>query len=315
MTDIKRVLVTGASGFIGRHVIAPLRERGYEIHLTSSRAGADIDGIEGVSQVHVADLLDADQSRALMGAVKPSHLLHLAWIVKPGELIASVENLDWISASLSLLRSFHEAGGQRFVGVGSCYEYDWAYGYCSEELTPTNPDTLYGASKNAFRQVAEEYGRTHDLDFAWARVFFLYGPHENPNRLASSLILSLLRRQEAKSSHGLQIRDYMHVQDAADGIATLLDSAETGAFNIATGQAPRIRDIVETIGREAGAEELLRIGVLPARKNDTALVVADTQKASDRLGFTPRFDLLGGLRHTISWWKAELERNAHQTKE
>lgn len=315
MTDIKRVLVTGASGFIGRHVIAPLRERGYEIHLTSSRAGADIDGIEGVSQVHVADLLDADQSRALVDAVKPSHLLHLAWIVKPGELIASVENLDWINASLSLLRSFHEAGGQRFVGVGSCYEYDWAYGYCSEELTPTNPDTLYGASKNAFRQVAEEYGRTHDLDFAWARVFFLYGPHENPNRLASSLILSLLRGQEAKSSHGLQIRDYMHVQDAADGIATLLDSAETGAFNVATGQAPRIRDIVEIVGRETGAEELLRIGVLPARKNDTALVVADTQKASDRLGFTPRFDLLGGLRHTISWWKAELERNAHQTKE
>lgn len=305
---MKRILVTGASGFIGSHAIQPLVKRGYEVHVASSSTDALLASTAGIESVHSLDLLEPGAARGLIEAVRPSHLLHLAWIVKPGELITSVENLDWVTASLALMRAFRDADGQRFVGVGSCYEYDWSYGYCSESLTPTTPDTLYGASKNAFRALAEAYGVEQGLKFAWARIFFLYGPRENPNRLASSVILSLLEGREAKSSHGLQIRDYMHVQDAADGVVTLLDSEETGAFNIASGVALRIRDLVETIGRETGAEQLLRIGALPARKNDTPLVVADTQKATEVLGFTPRFDLESGLRDTIEWWKQQLEK-------
>jgi nucleoside-diphosphate-sugar epimerase len=263
---------------------------------------------------HQADLLNPAEGRKLIARVAPTHLLHLAWIVKPGELITSIENLDWVVASLNLMRAFHESGGSRFVGVGSCYEYDWEYGYCSEALTPTVPNTLYGASKNAFRELGETYGLAHGLGFAWARLFFLYGPNENPNRLASSVILSLLQGREAKSSHGLQVRDYMHVQDAADGIATLLDSAETGAFNIASGEAIRIRDIVETIGTEIGARELLRIGALPARANDTSLVVADVSKATRQLEFKPQFDLASGMENTVAWWRKQLEEKATHGK-
>lgn len=302
---MKRVLVTGATGFIGSHTLMPLIERGFEVHATSIAGDPRLSGLPRQVTCHEADLLDATHARDLVARVQPTHLLHMAWIVKPGELITSPENFDWVVASLALIRAFHEQGGQRVVCTGSCYEYDWRYGFCTEGLTPTSPDTTYGATKNALRELLEAYGRDQGLSNAWARLFFLYGPNENPNRLASSVILSLLRGEEAKSSHGLQIRDYIHVQDAADGVVALLDSEATGPFNIASGAATRIRDIVTTIAAEVGAPELLKIGALPARKNDTALVVADIEKATEQLGFAPKFDLASGIRQTVDWWRSQ----------
>ena len=301
---VNRVLVTGATGFIGCHTIRPLIDRGFEVHVVSGQSNPRWPDTVPKEQRHSADLLDPAKVEALIASVQPSHLLHLAWFVKPGELIGSTMNLDWTVASLGILRTFKKHGGRRFIGVGSCYENDWEFGYCSERLTPVRPNTLYGASKNAFRECAEAYCAISELQFAWARIFFLYGPNENEKRLVPSIILSLLNGDEAKSSHGLQVRDYMHVQDAANGIANLVESHETGCFNIASGRAHQIRDIVITIGEELGACDLLKIGAIPARPNDAPMVVADIGKAISKLGFAPEFGLDDGIRHTIEWWNS-----------
>ncbi len=302
---MKRVLFTGASGFIGRHCIDPLVERGYEVHAVSSAAHReDRKGVEW----HRSNLLEAGSAKALVAAIRPTHLLHLAWYVVPGKLISAPENFEWVGASLDLIREFGGQGGERLTICGSGYEYDWNYGYCTEGLTPAVPDTVYGACKQALNQMMGSYSDQVDLSSACGRVFFVYGPGEHPRRLVSSVILSLLQGDPAKCSHGRQIRDYMHVQDVANGLVELLDSGVTGSVNVSSGQATSIREIVLMIGELRGRPELIQLGALPARANDVPLVVGNNARLRNEVGWTQELDLQAGLRQTIAWWEEHGER-------
>lgn len=301
-TGPRRVLLTGASGFIGHHCVEPLVRRGFEVVAVTSRAQPP--GMPGIRWV-TSDLLAPGAAAAVIDEVQPSHLLHLAWYVEPGKMINSVDNLSWLAASLALFRRFHERGGERCVIGGSCYEYDWRYGYCSEALTPRQPDTLYGSAKSALADAFLGYCAASGLSGAWGRMFFLYGPHENPRRLVPSVILSLLRGEPALSSHGLQIRDYLHVQDVADGMVALLDSSARGAYNIASGHATTILSIVQLLGELTHRPDLLRIGALPARANDAPLVVGDPAAAWRDFGWKASIPLQDGLQAVVDWWRNE----------
>jgi nucleoside-diphosphate-sugar epimerase len=302
--DLK-VLLTGATGFIGRHCVAPLQARGFEVHaVTSKGAGEDFPGVRW----HQADLLAPNGAKAILAEVKPSHLLHLAWFVVPGKLITSPENYNWVRASMELVQEFAAQGGRRVTTCGSGYEYDWRFGFCNEQLTSQVPNTVYGACKQALNLMTENFAATANLSSAWGRVFFLYGPHEHPQRLVSSIILSLLRGEPAKSSHGRQIRDYMHVQDVADGLVALLDSELRGSVNVSSGRATQIRDIVLALGQLLGRPELIQLGALPARANDAPMVVGDNAKIAAEIGWQPKFDLESGLKHTIDWWQSQARK-------
>jgi len=297
---MRRVLVTGASGFLGSHCLAPLVARGYEvIALHHGRAPIDVPGVRWVR----GDVMDREQMRGILAAEKPNGLLHLAWFVEPGKLIADPSNVTWVAASLELIRAFREAGGERCVISGSCYEYDWRYGYCSEDVTPCEPDTLYGAAKDSLRRAFLSYCTVSGLSGAWGRAFFMYGPRENPARLVSSVILSLLKGVPAKSSHGLQVRDYLHIQDVADGLVALFASEAKGPYNIAANAPVTIRQIVELLGKLTGRSDLLQIGALPARANDAPLVLGDGRRALNDFGWKPRLGLEEGLSDTVAWWR------------
>jgi nucleoside-diphosphate-sugar epimerase len=301
---MRRVLVTGASGFLGRHCLAPLVRRGYEVHATARRM---IDGPEGISW-HQVDLHDTAQVIQMVQRVRPTHLLHCAWYMEPMVFTTSPENLRWVSTSLTLAEVFAEAGGQRMVGVGTGFEYDWRHGYCSETVTPLAPTNLYGTAKFALGRLLEAYASLKSLSLAWARTFFLYGPHEYPDRLVSSVICKLLLGKRAETSHGRQIRDYLHVADAGEALAAVLDSTTTGSVNVASGRPVSLRELVEEVGRQLNREELLAIGAIPERSGDAPLVVADITRLSEEVGWQRRFGLATGLADAIAWWDAELRR-------
>lgn len=296
---MKRVLVTGATGFIGRHSLAPLKQAGYEVHAIT------LDSVTtGDADWHQADLLDSDSLRSVLAEVKPSHLLHFAWYAVPGKYWTSLENFRWVRASLELLQAFADNGGQRAVCAGTCAEYDWRYGVCNEDLTPLKPATTYGVCKNAAGSLLEAFARETKLSAAWGRIFLLYGPHEPPGRLVSSVIRSLLRGEQAKTSHGRQIRDLLHVQDVAEAFVALLESDVTGAVNIGSGEPVALLEVVQQIADLLGKRDLLEVGALPAPVNDPLVLVAHTRRLHDEVGWTPRYDLEAGLRDTISWWEA-----------
>ena len=297
---MKRVLVTGATGCIGRHVLPRLSAGGWDVHGVTTRE--DVPGTAVVSW-HRANLLEPTETHAVIAAVRPTHLLHLAWYIAPGRWAMALDNLQWVRASLDLLRAFHEHGGRRVVTAGSCLEYDWRFGYCEEERTPCRPHTLYGTCKHALQLLTTAHAASYGTSSAWARLFFLYGPYEHPARLVASVIRSILDGEPAKCSHGLQIRDYLYVQDVADGLVALLESDISGPINIASGQAITLKEIVTRAAALLERPELLRLGAIPAAATDTPLVVADTARAQQLLTWRPRVGLDEGLQKTIDWWR------------
>ncbi|MBF0154184.1 MAG: NAD(P)-dependent oxidoreductase [Magnetococcales bacterium] len=298
-----RVLVTGASGFIGRQVVRHLHERGYEVHATALDRLDDATIPREVTW-HPLDLLSmADQERVLDG-VRPTHLLHLAWNATPGTYWTTPDNLRWVQAGLALLEGFQARGGQRLVLAGSCAEYDWSYGFCSEQTTPVRTKTLYSICKNSLWRIAEGFAARAGLSAACGRVFFLYGPHEYPSRLVPYVIQSLLRGETASCSHGNQIRDFLHVEDVAAGFAALLESPAAGVVNIASGQPVRLREIIHAIADRLGRRDLIRLGAVAVPPDDPPLVVADVRRLTGETGWSPRHDLHTGLAETIAWWRS-----------
>lgn len=295
----KRVLLTGATGFIGRHCIGELQARNFEIHAVSSKNTGDARDVHW----HRADLLDAHQSRTLIERVRPTHLLHLAWYAVHGRFWQAMENLDWVAASLNLLRAFADCGGRRVVMAGTCAEYDWGDGHCNEATTPLRPQALYGVSKHALRMILDETARQTGISSAWGRVFFLYGPDEQPGRLVPLIIRSQLLGEKVSCSSGEQRRDYLHAADVAGGLVAVLDSTVEGAVNIGSGAAVAVRTLVDRIVAKLGRPELVAFAPPGSGKNEAPLVEADTHRLTAGTGWSPRYDLDRGLDLAIEWWR------------
>ena len=301
---MKKLLITGARGFIGRHCLQLLLERkDFEIHAVS-RKERKKDWLD--VHWHKADLLDSRQVPQLLAKVQPSHLLHFAWYAEPGKFWNSIENFRWVRASLSLLQAFSVYGGKRVVVAGSCSEYAWENGYCSEESTPLSPSTPYGICKHSLQMMMASFSEQTGMSSAWGRVFFLYGPHEHPNRLVSSVILSLLKDSPANCSHGKQIRDYLYVQDVAEAFLALLQSEVQGPLNIASGRPIAIKEVIIKIAEKLDRKDLVRLGALSASLGEPNLLVGDIGRLSEKVDWRPKYSIDQGLTKTISWWKSRL---------
>lgn len=286
------VLVTGASGWIGRGAVTALRRRGFEVHgVGRGAAPPDVHSWER------ADLLRGDAVERVAAAAGASHLLHLAWYAEPGAYVSSPLNLDWLGASARLIRAFTRAGGSRIVAAGTCLE----------DLAVSSM-TSYAACKRGLRDALIASVRSQAVSVAWGRIFHLYGPEEDPRRLVPSVMLAILRDGEAKCTDGGQVRDYLHVRDVAEAFANLVDSNAQGTFDIASGRGVSVADVARMAATAAGAPERLRLGALPTPPAERLAIIGDPTRLFDETSWRPRINIGNGMHETAEWWRTQLQK-------
>lgn len=296
---MKRVILTGADGFVGRQAILPLLDRHFEVHAVSNVDPPNELLIENVNW-HKTNLLDRDQVRQLSAEIGATHLLHFAWYVEHGKFWSANQNKTWVDASLNLFENFLASGGVKIVASGTCVEYSLdTEGLLNEISSPLQPQTLYGQCKLDLQQKLASM----NASYAWGRIFFLFGEYEHPERLASSVINALLDDRPAECSHGRQIRDFLHVADVANAFVALLDSGVEGAVNIASGEARTIRDLVEEIASIIGKPEKVRFGRVPTSDDEPKSIVADVTRLRNEVKWKPSISFRERLWQTVDWWK------------
>jgi nucleoside-diphosphate-sugar epimerase len=270
---------------------------GLRVHAVSrTRRGTTADGIVW----HNLDLRARGAAEQMMRALRPSHLLHLAWITTPDRYRHAPENPDWLEASLALVRAFGEQGGQRFVGVGSSAEYAVGASPCTEEATPIRPASLYGQCKAACWMAAEAYALRYGFSAVWARVFLPYGPGDDPRRLIPSTLAALAAGTPINVTDGSQVRDFVHVTDIADVLVRLLATPQAkGAFNVGTGRGIPVRQVIEWAADHFHARELVRFGARPRRDDEPPSLVADMAKVERVLGWRAATSIESGLERLL----------------
>lgn len=289
-----RVLLTGASGFLGRYALDSLRRQGAEVVMLGRCRTPDSAFAEFIE----TDLLAAPDFAALVKESRATHLLHLAWYAEHGKYWTSPLNLRWVEATTRLIEAFCEAGGRQVAVAGSCAEYDWSHGYCREASTPSNPATLYGTAKDAARRLAMAVCAQHQVQCAWGRVFLPFGTGESSQRLIPSLIEVFRGQRPPFGVNAPAYRDFLHASDVAEGFVALLRNGESGVYNISSGQPVQLADVVRELAQLLGADPQAVLNLTTVRPGEPPLLAGENLRLK-ALGWQPALSLAQGLECTV----------------
>ncbi|MDC0101061.1 NAD-dependent epimerase/dehydratase family protein [Alphaproteobacteria bacterium] len=287
MENIK-ILLTGGSGFIGRPLLKLFESR--LIDCTSIGRSRPL-SYEG--HFIEADLLSmpADEIVNIMEEIRPTHLVHLAWCVDRDNFWESEQNLLWIGRTALLVKKFCESGGSSVLVSGSCAEYSWDAGHDLSEDSPCFPKSLYGMSKHLTRQLVAHICNDAGVQLSWCRIFFPYGPDEDERKLVPSL-----KRIAKKLDNPFLIkvpgsRDFVHVDDVANAIVTIILKRSNGIVNISSGKAWDLHHLMASV-LERKRPDINVDDFLGQAKGAAALNVVGNNQRLKSLGWNSTFNIL-----------------------
>lgn len=268
------VLLTGGTGFVGRQVLDALSKAGVRVR-TVIRSGSEarLASVATIADVIVTpDLFLESEAWWESTCRGVDRVAHVAWYAEPGKYLESPKNAVCLEGTMKLARGALAAGVRRFVGIGTCFEYDVAGGELSVD-SPLRPWTAYGMAKVAAFEELSRLLPAQGVSFAWCRLFYLYGEGENESRLAPYLHRRLAAGQTAELTTGEQIRDYLDVTEAGRRIAAVVMGNGTGPINVCSGIPTTVRQFAESIADQYGRRDLLQFGARPTNPTDPAKVV------------------------------------------
>ncbi|MBH0189867.1 MAG: NAD(P)-dependent oxidoreductase [Nitrospira sp.] len=268
------VLVTGATGFVGRQVLRTLANQGLPTRVViRDGTEARLEALQGIDRViTTADLFTEDAQWWANVCDGIDTIIHAAWYAEPGKYLHSPKNMDCVLGTLYMARGAAMAGVRRVVGLGTCLEYDVRQGLLTVE-TPLNPSTPYAGAKAAAYTALASWLPTQGVEFAWCRLFYLYGEGENERRLVPYLRAKLEVGEPAELTSGNQIRDFLDVREAGRMIVSVALGARQGAVNICSGVPITVRDFAHTIAEELGKRDLVRFAASSQTALDPSCVV------------------------------------------
>lgn len=277
----KRVLVTGARGFVGQNLLAILEQEDVELTLVLREDSRKLPPIPGATKILTTPDMFSESESWWQEACQGIHtIVHLAWYVEPGKYLDSPKNLDCLTGSILLAKAAATAGVKRFVGIGTCFEYDLEPRYLSVK-TPLNPLTVYAAAKAALFLTLSRWFSLNAIEFAWCRLFYLYGAGEDNRRLVPYIRSQLEVGAPADLTAGDQICDFMDVGDAAKIIADTILGKQQGPVNVCSGIPTSVRTLAESVADEYGRPDLLNFGARTSRPSDPACVVGIPNKSKN----------------------------------
>lgn len=311
-----RILVTGATGFIGSHLCRRLLDDGAHVHALTSTVSSiypvRLVDMRDRLTLHGGNLNDSGAMASVVERADPQVVFHLGAYTHVGKSWDRVDEClqTNIHGSVNLLQVLARSNYERFVYTSTSEVYgDVAVPF--REDAAVDPVSPYSVSKYAGERFCRMLQRGRSWPIVVVRPFNAYGPAQSPDRIIPEIIVKALRGERLAMTEGRQTREFNYVEDLVDGFvrAAITPGVEGEVFNIGGGEEISMRDLAKTILELMGDPITPEFGALPNRPAEIWSMRSDVTKATDRLGLRPARPLRDGLERTISWYRQELERS------
>jgi dolichol-phosphate mannosyltransferase len=314
---VKRVIVSGASGFVGANLARRLLRDGHEVHLLlrPGRPQWRLAGIQADVRALPVDLVDREAVARALAAARADWIFHLAAY---GAYSSQVDARRIVETNLigtmNLLEAGQRAGFEAFVNTGSSSEYGFK-DVAPAETARLEPNSDYAVAKAAATLYCESVARRGDLPISTLRLYSVYGPFEEPTRLIPTLVTRALRRELPPLVDPSIARDFVYVDDATEAYVQAARQRARGVFNVGTGVQTTLRDLVDLARRLFGVAAEPTWGSMAARGWDTTTWVANPERIRAELGWRAGWSLEAGLVATADWLRRDREMHAFYQEE